>query len=200
MIGKFDGAVAKVSNVLGMVSGVVTVLLMAVILADVVHRLLRGGSLVGAYELASALLVVIVFTGISYVERADGNVKVTLLTDRLPVRVAAAVRAAGTLVALVVVLWFTRATAMEAIASFRVREVQAGVVDFPIWPIKIMVVLGFFALIFEFLVRFLKQASLVVAPAPTPAAEVDGNAEGANANDDASSVSMMAGVGGGERA
>ncbi|GAA3509179.1 TRAP transporter small permease [Georgenia daeguensis] len=200
MIGKLDRAVAKVSNVLGMVSGVVTVLLMAVILADVVHRLGRGSSLVGAYELASALLVVIVFSGISYVERADGNVKVTLLTDRLPVRVAAALRATGTLAALVTVLWFTRATAMEAMASFGVREVQAGVVDFPIWPIRIVIALGFFALVFEFLVRFLKQASLVLVSAPAPAAGVAGNAEGANSDDADSSVLAAAGVAGGERA
>ncbi|WP_083411123.1 TRAP transporter small permease [Arthrobacter sp. UCD-GKA] len=152
-----DRQIEVISTWMARASGFFTLVLMAIMLVDVATRLSTGSSLAGAFELSETLVVLIVFFGIAFVERSGNNVRVTVVTERLPARVANLLRAVGTLVTMLVIVWFAYATFTEAISSYQIREFHVGLVNFPLWPARVVVVLGFIALFFEFLATLVRQ-------------------------------------------
>ncbi|WP_185995916.1 TRAP transporter small permease subunit [Nocardioides campestrisoli] len=146
---KIDEWVGRVSALLAMLAAVCTLAMMATMIADVANRVLGNGSLKGAYELSAMLLVVIVFLGFGYAERTETNVRVTLATSRMPHAVARVVRLVGGIVSTVVVALFARATWDQALVSMDRGEFTQGIVDFPVWPTKLVIAIGFTFLTLE---------------------------------------------------
>jgi TRAP-type C4-dicarboxylate transport system permease small subunit len=146
---KLDAWVGRLSALLAMLAAVCTLVMMATMIADVVNRVLGNGSLAGAYEFAAMLLVMVVFLGFAYAERTETNVRVTLVTARLPAPVARVLRLVGGVVSTVVVVTFARATWDEALVSMERGEFTQGIVDFPVWPTKMVIALGFTFLTLE---------------------------------------------------
>lgn len=146
---KIDEWVGKLSALLAMLAAVATLVMMVTMIADVVNRLMGNGSLKGAYELSAMLLVVIVFLGFAYSERTETNVRVTLGTSRMPYPVARVFRLVGGFVSVVVVAIFTRATWDQALVSIDRGEFTQGIIDFPVWPTKLVIAIGFTLLTVE---------------------------------------------------
>lgn len=146
-----DRIVGLVSAVLAVVAALCTLAMMLVMVADVVARTTTGGSIPGAYEVTTTLLVMVVFLGIGYAERSGTNVRVSLATDRLPSRVAQAMRVLGGVVSLVVIVWFAYATWDAFSTSVERGEFSQGIVDFPLWPAKLVIAVGYTVLSLEVL-------------------------------------------------
>lgn len=140
---KLDDWVGRLSALLAMLAALCALVMMGTMIADVANRVLGNGSLKGAYELAAMLLVMIVFLGFAYAERTETNVRVTLATSRMPHRVAHVLRLVGGLVSTVVVALFARATWDQALVSLDRNEFTQGIVDFPVWPTKLIIAIGF---------------------------------------------------------
>lgn len=140
---KLDDWVGRLSALLAMLAALCTLVMMGTMIADAANRVLGNGSLKGAYELAAMLLVMIVFLGFAYAERTETNVRVTLATSRMPHRVARVLRLVGGLVSTVVVALFARATWDQALVSLDRNEFTQGIVDFPVWPTKLIIAIGF---------------------------------------------------------
>ncbi|SNR81083.1 TRAP transporter small permease subunit [Blastococcus mobilis] len=146
---KLDDLVGKVSALLAVLAAVCTLAMMFTMIADVGNRLVGNGSLAGAYELAAMLLVIVVFLGFAYAERTETNVRVTLGTSRMPHAVARVVRLVGGVVSTVVVAVFAKATWEQAMVSMERGEFTQGIVDFPVWPTKLIIAVGFSFLTLE---------------------------------------------------
>lgn len=146
---KLDDLAGKLSAFLAMLAAVCTLAMMFTMIADVGNRLLGNGSLEGAYELAAMLLVMVVFLGFAYAERTETNVRVTLATSRMPHAVARVVRLVGGIVSTIVVAVFARATWDQALVSVERGEFTQGIVDFPVWPTKLVIAIGFTFLTLE---------------------------------------------------
>jgi TRAP-type C4-dicarboxylate transport system permease small subunit len=140
---KLDDLVGKLSALLAMLAAVCTLAMMFTMIADVGNRLLGNGSLAGAFELAAMLLVMVVFLGFAYAERTETNVRVTLGTSRMPHAVARVVRLLGGVVSTIVVAVFAQATWGQALVSIERGEFTQGIVDFPVWPTKLVIAIGF---------------------------------------------------------
>lgn len=146
---RIDDLVGRLSSLLAVLAALCTLAMMATMVADVGNRLLGNGSIGGAYELAAMLLVMVVFLGFAYAERTETNVRVTLATGRMPAPVARVARLLGGLVSIVVVAIFARATWDQALLSIERGEFTQGIVDFPVWPTKLVIAIGFTLLLVE---------------------------------------------------
>lgn len=134
-----------ISIVVAVLSSLCTLALAATITLDVASRIITGGSIGGLVELSETLLVAIVFFGVSYAAYTGGHVSMNLVTNVLPERVAATVRALAYILVLAFLLWLIQATGARATESFMSGEYQFGLTHFPLWPARWMIVVGLVA-------------------------------------------------------
>lgn len=148
--------VSQVAAILAAICGLVIVLMLA---GEVLSRTVRNTSISGSYELSELLLVALVFLGLAEAERSGTHVRAELVTSRLPRHVAARVRCFGCLVAAAIAGWMTLATAERALHSFEIRELRQGLIQFPIWPSRILVSVGLALLVIELLLSAISHVS-----------------------------------------
>ncbi|CAN5604550.1 hypothetical protein BH10ACT7_BH10ACT7_14730 [soil metagenome] len=126
-----------------------SILALAVLLTvEVISRSLFHTSIRGLYEIAELLVVVVVFLGIAQAEVARNHVRVTIVTDRLPQRLASAVRGVALILAGGFLGWMFVALSVKAWESFESHEFKVGLLNFPIWPSRVLVAFGIGLLVY----------------------------------------------------
>ena len=138
--------------------------IMLAINADVIGRALFGSPISGVPEIVSMSIVAIVFLQIAHSLRSGGMTRAEILLDRLPLRARAGLETVYCLVgvALCVILFngllplfdraWTRNTFVGAIGDFTA----------PIWPVRLIMLIGTAALGLQFMARAVR-ACLAVA-------------------------------------
>lgn len=109
---------------------------------DVLSTALLRKPIPGVYEATETLMVLVIFLSLGYLQLANGNIAVDILTSRLRgtarvVQVAAAEALAVVLFSLVA--WQSWEMAVE---SWTINEYSAGLVRFPLYPAKFALALG----------------------------------------------------------
>ncbi len=97
MAARIAGWVGALSLLLVIAAGLVTV-------ADVLIRKTVGGGILGTTDIVQLLVMAAAFAAVPYGFFADSHVAVDLATERLPPRALAGIKAAGALLALVLLL------------------------------------------------------------------------------------------------
>jgi len=145
----FDGvirtSVEKMAVPLGALSSLSTIVMMVAISVDVIARNTTGEPIPGLLELSEMALVATVFLGISYAGTTNAHVSVDLLTSKLPVRTSRFLSGLMWLLGSGMVVWFIAATFDRAMQSTEMSEVTLGLVVWPIWPARWLIVIGFVA-------------------------------------------------------
>ena len=142
-----EKAVKSMSSILGVLATLATLLMMIGIAVDVVFRTLYDRSMPGVLELSEAALVAAVFLGLAYTGATNSHIAVDLLTERLPEKVARWVIATAWLLTSVILVWMIYATTSRAIESTERGEVRTGLVNWPIWPSRWVIVVGLVAML-----------------------------------------------------
>lgn len=138
-------SVEKLMSPLGALSSVSTIVMMVAITVDVVARNFAGEPIPGLLEISETTLVATVFLGISYAGVTNAHVSVDLLTSKLSQKVSRLIAGAMWLLGALMVVWFSVATAERAMQSTKMGEVTQGLMVWPIWPTRWLIVLGFVA-------------------------------------------------------
>ncbi|WP_221583372.1 TRAP transporter small permease [Microbacterium sp. G2-8] len=128
---------------LGALASLSTIAIMVVITIDVVVRNVGGRSVPGLLEMSESALVATVFLGLAYAGATNSHVAVDLLTNALPRRAARILIGVGWLIGIVVTVWFVIATSERALQSTEAGELRQGLIDWPLWPARWLVVIGF---------------------------------------------------------
>lgn len=118
------------------------VLLMIGITVDVVVRGTTDASVPGLLQLNTFLLVVLAFLGLGSAEFSDSHMKMTLVGDRLPVRVRVGIRALTQLGVVAIIGWMFYASVLRAWDSYLSGESNFGVIEVPVWPMRAVLALG----------------------------------------------------------
>jgi TRAP-type C4-dicarboxylate transport system permease small subunit len=84
--------IRRISRALGVAASTAVAVLMLLMVTDVSARAELGVSVPGLIEVAGSLMVVAVFLGLAVGQRTSGHIRVKMLTDRLPTRLARPVR------------------------------------------------------------------------------------------------------------
>ncbi|MGQ9368675.1 TRAP transporter small permease subunit [Azospirillum sp. ST 5-10] len=146
-----------------------TLLIVGVMLAinsDVLGRALFGSPVAGVPEMVSMSIVAIVFLQVAHSFRSGGLTRAEILLDRLPPRGRAGLEALYCLfgVALCVVLFMGLLPLFERAWTRDVFVGAIGSFTAPIWPVRLVMLVGTAALALQFLARAVR-AGLAAAGA-----------------------------------
>ncbi len=136
-------------------SGWMIVLLMVLSTSDVALRFITDKSIEGAYSLSEIIMVGICFFAMSYTQREKGHVSMDFLVIRLSgqkLRFAEIISSFLSLMASS--LLFYRAT-IEAMGAVKLNLVTSGIIQWPAWPLKIVVAFGFCLLSIRVLIQLI---------------------------------------------
>lgn len=155
---------------LGATASLATLAVMVAIVIDVVSRNITGKSVPGLLEMSESGLVAAVFLGLAYAGTTNSHVAVDLLTSHINQTVARVLIAIMWLAGIVVTGWFLVSSTNRAVDSFQRSESRTGLVDWPIWPARWIIVIGFAAFLIIALINvilLLRKEPVLGEDAPT---------------------------------
>ncbi|EOM74406.1 TRAP transporter small permease [Rhodococcus rhodnii] len=171
--GRFDRVFAAIVFGCATVAGLTTVFMALHIAVDVTGRNLFNSPLPGTLEITQNWsMVIVVMLSMAYAERAGEHIGATLLTANLtgPTKWFSDVLVRA--VALVMVAALTWYSIVAAVFATEVRQVALAAIAVPVWPVKIVLAVGF-AL---FTVQILLSLVAVLRAGPGASKDSDGTA------------------------
>ncbi|MBI5249073.1 MAG: TRAP transporter small permease [Desulfomonile tiedjei] len=147
MFDKIRTFVQKVTRLLGYIGMFFVIPMMLLTSADATGRDLFSRPVRGAFELNSLVLSVFVLLGLAYAQQMKDHVHVTILTDRLPVRLSSAINVFTTLLCLFIVGIMCWQGIIVAFESSSVSDM----LRVPQLPFRLLVSVGGLFLFLEFL-------------------------------------------------
>ncbi len=151
------------------VSSITVLIIMVLICFDAVTRKFHV-SVPGVYELVQYMMVLIIFGGLAYTESTGHNIRMDAVTSRLPKLTQRILDATGLTLCLVISIFIVISSVMGTVNSFSTNEVIGGLVNYPVWPGKIIVLIGMLALSFRFFLSLTKRNKAVTGAAEQGAA------------------------------
>ncbi len=136
----------KLNTLFAIVAEVLVMFIMLFVVAEIIGRFLFNHPIPGQAEIATLSLVVIVYLALPYTQMQEGHIRVDVFISRIKGAKREFLEAFILVIGLVTALMILWATGERAIASVHDQEFIAGVVNFPIWPGRCAVVLGFLLL------------------------------------------------------
>jgi len=137
-----EKATIRLGRTLAIISALSIVTLMLAITVDVVFRFISRSSLPGLIELAESSLVIAVFFGLAWAGLRGEHVSVTLLSDRLGSRANHVLDLVVWTLASLFLTWMLYATTVRAISSTEAGEERFGLVRWPLYPLRWVIVIG----------------------------------------------------------
>lgn len=141
---------------LGSLSGVATLLMIALVVPDIILRKYFSQTINGASEANILLLIMMVYIGLAGAQARGAHFRVTLVTDRLSPGVQRFLAALMALLSIAGIGLLAVMTTENAIGSVQRGEASFGVISFPIWPGRVMVALGLWLLVLQLFLDFLR--------------------------------------------
>lgn len=135
--------IARVSEGSSVVAGIVIVVLMLHVAANVILRLAADQQMTSTIEITSQWwMPLALYTALASTEENSEHIQVTILSDALPAKTRRTAVRTAKLTSFLAVAVLTYASARSAAASFEIREVTFGVAEVPVWPVKALVMVG----------------------------------------------------------
>lgn len=149
---KFLRAVERLHVFMGVLSGMSILVITLTIVADVTLRLIAGQPVRGATEFSTLLMVALVYIGLASVQVSKSNFRMEIVIAQLPAALQRALNLLTTLIAMGAIGLMTWYTAQEALHSLERREMSFAAVSFPVYPARLIIVLGLFLLTLQLFV------------------------------------------------
>ncbi|WP_446424599.1 TRAP transporter small permease [Mailhella sp.] len=131
----------KVNMFAAAACGYILAVLMVMLLLDIISRT-AGHPIIGVAELSTFVMLTTVYLGMGDCERRFGHVKVEFLTDRLPPKWRKAFLVFSGILSSSMLVVCTYAMFINTIDSYVGDEAVAGLVAYPIWPVKSIMCVG----------------------------------------------------------
>lgn len=141
----FAFLVNKISNGLGVVSGITILAITLIVTADVVMRYLFNSPLLFAGETCEFLLALIVFSGLAYTFQRNGHIRIDLITRKLPSILRYWMRVATFAAAIIYLSMLTWQVSLFIKESYSFNR-ESTVLLFPIWIPQLAMLIGSLAL------------------------------------------------------
>jgi C4-dicarboxylate transporter DctQ subunit len=157
--------IGRVARAAATVAGLAVLAIVALITYDVAMRFVFEEPQLFVDEVASFLLLLVIFGGLGYAFRTGGHVRVDLVTAHLPGRVRAWLRALGLVLGLAflgIVMW---PTVQSALTAYRYGRVSA-VMLYPLWAPMLLIPLGLLLLAVTMLAALAAQLRALRGPRP----------------------------------
>lgn len=144
MLRLVDRLLRPPSDIAALIAGLVIVVMMLHISADVFFKYFLNAPIAGTLEIVSAYyMVAVVFLPLAYVTRTEGHITVELFTRNLPASKRAGLEAVIGVVGFVYMATFTWQTAISALNSTAINEGWETADDIiTVWPSRWLLPIG----------------------------------------------------------
>ncbi|HIY85088.1 MAG TPA: TRAP transporter small permease [Candidatus Yaniella excrementavium] len=142
-----------IARMLAVLSAVAIVIMVIAIAVDVFVRNATGASLPGMIEIAETAMVTAVAFGLAWAGVNGEHVAVTLLTDRFSAKWAKITNIFVWALVVFYTAWLSYANVLNAIQSTQAGEIRFGLVQWPMYPMRWVLTLGFISLLLVALVN-----------------------------------------------
>lgn len=149
---KVDFILRKLSDIFGYAALFALFFLMMGTTTDVILRNFFGISILGVFELSELAMVLVVCFGLGWTFVDDGHIRVTLLVEKLSTRTALLVNALAGIIVTIFLFFLAYPSTIEAIRSTSIFEFRWGVVEIPIWWVKIILSICLWFTFLQFLI------------------------------------------------
>lgn len=138
----FNHLLERLALAILLIGGVGLLMSMFLGVGDVVGTQVLNTPLPGARELTESTMVLIVFGALTYAQIKRSHIRVELLYTRMPPRIQAAMDVVTDLAAIIffgLLLW---QAINEVRISWEIDESTVGLIRFPLYPARIIIVVG----------------------------------------------------------
>jgi TRAP-type C4-dicarboxylate transport system permease small subunit len=145
----FRRAAQAGTRALAALAALLIVVLVVATSIDVILRNSGHGSLAGVQEYSEIILVSLAFLAMPFGQQRGQHISLVLVTNRLPVLVARWVRVFGQVATLVLMATLAVLSLQMLNESIRTDEVRYGLLQVPVWPARVAILIGFIFLMLE---------------------------------------------------
>lgn len=129
-------------KVFSLTGGIIVAVLAILITVDIFLRFIFHDSVRGLYELAEFILVGSIYMSIAHVQAEKGHVRIEIFTSKLSRKIQRVLTIFGYLIGIVVFSVITWRAGCLAWQAWNTHEYSSGVVQWPMWPVKVVVPIG----------------------------------------------------------
>jgi TRAP-type C4-dicarboxylate transport system permease small subunit len=143
-LSRYSKTMDKIEMVLATFSGIITVLLMVLIDANVIGRYSLNMPVPGSVEISILLLVILLITAQPWVQGKYAHLRLDFIVEHVPANVAGIIK----LIVLVISLGFCGLWAWQS-AAFTTRSWEDaffGLITIPLWPALLVIPISIFAI------------------------------------------------------
>jgi len=133
----------RIDRITAVICGILVLVMMLTVVIDVGGRYLFNKPLVGGVEVATNLVVAIVFLSLAYVQLEKRHITIDFVIKRLPARVQDTADFIFLIVMLVIISFVTWRFVDDAMMSWRTGEATYGLVAVPYAPIRTLLAFSF---------------------------------------------------------
>jgi TRAP-type C4-dicarboxylate transport system permease small subunit len=155
--------IGRAAGVAALLAGFATLAIVLLVSYDVTMRYFFARPQLFVDEVASFLLVLVVFGGAAYTFRAGGHVRVDLLTTHARPAARAWLRLFSLLLGVVFLLVVIWVTSQSALTAFRYGRVSA-VMLYPLWVSMFVIPAGLALMALAMLATLARQVSVLLGP------------------------------------
>lgn len=130
------------SNIAGFIAVSAMLFMMLSTALDATSRSLFNFPLPGIYEFSEISMAIIVYLGLLWTQRDNKHIRVSLVSARKQKRIRLAWEGLAWTFAAIFLLFLSIPTIDGAYSSFLDREFRWGIIQMPIWWVKIVVAVG----------------------------------------------------------
>ncbi|MFC1967305.1 TRAP transporter small permease [Chloroflexota bacterium] len=135
------------------VAGLSVGIMMCATCVDVTRRYVFGQPVPGVIEGCEILMGTIVFLGLSWTAYKKGHITLDVLTNILNARLRYVLNLIVGIINISVLVVLIYASYQAAGYSIHIGEYRMGLIPFPFWPLRIIVVIGFCFLLLQVVVQ-----------------------------------------------
>lgn len=150
-------------NVALWIAGAALLLMGTIVTVSVVGRVVFTAPVPDDLVMVGLLMVGVIILPLAFIERSDGHIAVTVITDRLPLRLQFALKAFGNLLfgLFFGVMGFMLAKKIPS--EFAEHLYYDGHLEIPTWPMKMVFALGVAIFVLRLSVSFMRNCRSVIS-------------------------------------
>ncbi len=134
--------VERASDVAGNISQVFLWIMFSLMTVDIFLRFVFNKPITGVFEIVQLCTVALIAFTMAYAQRTKQHIFVDLLFEHFPARLKYAMHALSYSIALAFFGMLTWQCGLWSIQAWKVKEKAAGMIDVPMWAVKIVVTLA----------------------------------------------------------
>jgi len=173
---RIRGLYGRLLYLCGLLAGLIVFLMMLLVVGNALGRFVFNSPIDGSLEITESMLTVLIFLSLALTQYEGGHIHVVLLLknftpfwSRLSTTVAMALGAGF-------FAWSSYASWIFAMKSFAMNEHEWGSIQFPLYPVKIILFVGLVLLTIQFVIDTVLTAAGRMPSEETPHVSPEGEA------------------------